>query len=201
LRIHCLLFASVYLLGCSGGPSRVEPPDVDPEAAAAEALELYDTDNNGTLNETELAGCPGMLAARGAYDADTSGEITAEEIAERLEALHKYGVGLTRLQCEVRLNGRPLAGAEVEFEPEAYLGDEMLPAYGTTNDRGLAQMAIPAESLPSEQQRLKAIQYGTYKVRITHPQTALPARYNAETTLGYETRAGDPFASFSLRAP
>jgi len=197
----CFLLFTNYLMGCSRGPARVNPPHIDLESAAEEAIQLYDTDKDGSLNEAELAHCPGMLAERAAYDTDANGLITRDEITERIKSLRKYGVGLTRLQCEVRVNGRPLDGAAVRFDPEPYLGDEIKPAIGTTNQRGLAQMAIPAEELPRAQQGLKAIHYGTYKVRITHPKISLPPKYNTQTTLGYETRTGDPYASYSLTVP
>jgi hypothetical protein len=140
-----------------------------------------------------------MLSELAAYDSDGNGAVSSEEISTRLSALLKYGVGLTSLRCEVRMNGRPLQGADVLFEPEPYLGEEVKSARGKTNARGMAQMAIPAEELPASQQALKAIHFGTYKVRITHAKA--PPKYNAETTLGYETRSGDPFAAFNLKAP
>ena len=62
------------------------------------------------------------------------------EITNRLKELLKYGVGLTSLKCEVRVNGRPLNDAHIVFEPEPYLGNEVKAAIGTTNGRGLAQM-------------------------------------------------------------
>lgn len=177
----------------------MKPPHIDPSDAADEALNLYDADNDGSLNKTELVKCPGILNELTEYDADGNQSISADEITKRLTALLKYGVGLTSLKCEVRVNGKPLSNAAVLFEPEPYLGDEIKPAHGTTNGRGLAQMAIPADQLPASQQAIKAIHFGTYKVRITHPQ--LPSKYNTDTILGYETRAGDPFASFLLKVP
>jgi hypothetical protein len=52
--------------------------------------------------------------------------------------------------------------------------------------------------LPENVRTMKLLQYGTYKVRITHPKIQLPAKYNTETTLGYETKMGSPFATFAL---
>ena len=39
---------------------------------------------------------------------------------------------------------------------------------------------------------------GTFKVRVTHPTIALPARYNTATELGYETESGNPNVQFVL---
>jgi hypothetical protein len=191
----------MWLVGCSRGPSRILPPDVDPEKSADEAIGLYDADKNGSLNGVELEACPGMLGEMKAYDTDADGSVSRDEIAARITALRKHGVGLTRVNCNVSLNGRGLNNATIAFEPEPYLGNEVKAAQGVTNERGMAQMAIPAEELPADQRDLKAIHYGTYKVRITHPTIKLPAKYNTDTILGYESRPGDPFATFTLKAP
>jgi hypothetical protein len=195
------LLLMIWLMGCSRGPGRVKPPDIDPENSASAALSLYDSDKDGSLNKEELAKCPAMFLEVKAYDADADGLVTRDEIAARIWALRKHGVGLTRLNCDVSVNGRGLKDALVQFEPESYLGEEIKAAQGVTNERGVAQMAIPADQLPSDQQDLKAIHYGTYKVRITHPTVKLPAKYNTETTLGYESRPGDPYATFTLKVP
>jgi hypothetical protein len=192
---------SLIFVGCSRGPSRIKPPHIDPEDSADEALTLYDANKDGLLDKAELANCPAMLAELTAYDVDSNGSASREEIIGRITDLRKHGVGLSRLNCNVSLNGRGLENASVEFEPESYLGDEIQKAFGTTNARGVAQMAIPAEELPEDQRDLKGIHYGTYKVRINHPTIKLPPKYNVETTLGYESRPGDPFARFNLTTP
>ena len=186
------------MIGCSRGPSRIKPPDVDPESAADAAIELYDSDKNGALSATELEKCPGILAELKKYDSDANGAVSRDEIVFRISALRRHSVGLTRLNCDVKLNGRGISNAAIEFEPEPYLGEEVKTARGTTNERGVAQMAIPSEELPEDQRDLKAVHYGTYKVRITHPTIELPPKYNTETTLGYESRPGDPYAAFVL---
>ena len=195
------LLVVACLGGCSYGPSRITPPKIDPERAATEAIGLYDADKDGSLNAAEVAKCPGMFAEIKSYDRDGNGLVSREEISARIKELRSHGVGLTRLNCEVSLNGRGLKDATVEFEPEPYLGNEIQVATGVTDADGVAQMAIPDDKLPANQKGLKAIHYGTYKVRITHPTTKLPAKYNKETTLGYESRPGDPFAKYSLKTP
>jgi hypothetical protein len=191
---------TICVIGCSRGPGRIKPPDVDPVSAAGNAMELYDVDKNGSLSEAELEKCPGIKEAMKVYDVDGNGSVSREEIAARITELHKHGVGLTRLMCDVTLNGRGLKDATVEFEPETYLGNEIMPAQGVTNERGLAEIAIASDMLPEDQRDLKAIHYGTYKVRITHPSIKLPPKYNTDTTLGYESRPGDPYATFALKS-
>jgi hypothetical protein len=200
-RKFSLLLLTICLVGCSRGPSRIKPPDIDPEDSADEAIGLYDADKNGALSKAEMEKCPGMLAEIKSYDADSNGSVSRDEIAARIIELRKHGVGLTRLNCNVSVNGRGLDNATIQFEPEPYLGQEIKAAHGVSNERGVAQMAIPAEELPADQRDLKAIHYGTYKVRISHPTIKLPAKYNTDTTLGYESRPGDPHATFTLKVP
>lgn len=193
--------AGLFLLavvGCSGKPSAVTVPEVDPATAAAEAMKTYDADGNGALSTEELAKCPGMLMKLSAYDIDKNGFVEQAEIAQRLGELFKHNPGATQLNCAVLYRGRPLPDAEVAFEPEQYLGGEIQPARGVTDAAGVAAIGISPEFLPEHLHRLKALHYGTFKVRVTHPTIALPARFNATTELGYETESGNPNVTFVL---
>jgi hypothetical protein len=190
----CLL----ALLGCTRGPGRFEAPGVDPEAAAAEAIEIYDTNGNMALGQDELAKCPGILSKLSLYDQDGNGSVAEEEIARRLDDLLKGGTGGTTLIATVVYQGRPLGGATVVLEPEAYLGDEVQTAQGITSGAGSTGLGIPPECVPEHLRRIKSVHYGTFKVRITHPTISLPAKYNTETVLGYETEIGNPYVRFTL---
>jgi hypothetical protein len=72
------------------------------------------------------------------------------------------------LSCEVRRAGQPLAGAQVTFEPEDFLGGAVHAASGTTESDGRVQLSV------AEEFRLRpevlAVEIGLYKVRIAHPQ-------------------------------
>jgi hypothetical protein len=195
------LFA-VTMLACCVSCSKtrkISPPSINPDIAADEALSLYDDNSDGMLNEQELVDCPAMLAMLSAYDADGSGSVDRQEIVAHIEEMWGHRVGLTQLQCAVRYNGRPLRDAIVEFDPEPYLGEGLVPAQGITDKSGYATIKIPDDQLPSELRGLPGLRYGTYKVRITHPKLKLPARFNDNTTLGFETTVGNRHASFSLK--
>jgi hypothetical protein len=197
LYLHAIPFA---LIGCSGGPARIPAPEIDPQAAADQAIDLYDKNGDTRLDNAELAACPGIREMLSLYDQDGSGSVDREEIVQRLSGLLQNRIGLTQLRTRVTYRGRPLSGATVVFDPESYLGEEIQPAKGTTDAHGSAQMSVATEHLPEHVQNMRLVHCGTFKVRITHPQIKLPPMYNTETTLGYETRLGDPFASFSLTA-
>lgn len=188
----------MVLTGCSGGAQRFEAPSVDHDAAAQQAVELYDKDGNGALSEGELAACPAILGKLSFYDANGDKKVDKDEIATHLKKL-LAGTGGTQLNAMVSYKGKPLSGAEVVLEPEPFLGDEVQSARGVTDSSGSAQLAIPPEFMPEHAQRLKAVHYGLFKVRITHPSVSLPPKYNSETELGYETEPGNPLVRFDLK--
>lgn len=173
-------------------------PHVDPVAASEGAIELYDTNGDGQLSEQELAACPGILSKLSIYDGDGNKSVTREEIEARLRAFFPKHVGVTKLSAYVSLDGQPLPGATVKFVPEKYLGDEVQMAGGVTTDRGNATIDIRDQDSPDTEQGLNGIHFATYRVEITHPTISIPAKYNTDTTLGYETERGNPATSFEL---
>jgi hypothetical protein len=198
VRAAALLLCAPIGTGCGGAPDAFEAPVVATAAAAAEAIELYVRDRSGALSREELRHCPGILTKLTAYDANVDGAVSQREIESRLGELFEHGAGGTQLNILVTFQGRPLAGADIVLEPEPYLGDGVQPATGKTNGSGAAQMGIPAAYLPSHLQRLKAVHYGTYKVRVTHASTLIPEKYNVKTEIGYETEVGNPFLRVEL---
>jgi hypothetical protein len=191
---------TVFIGGCSGGPEGVKPPKINASSAAQQAIELYDTNHDGKLSQEELAKCPGILISLDGYDTNHDKFVDQQEIQDHLEYLLRNGTGATQLACNVTYQGSPLAGAKVVFEPEPYLGNDIQTAEGVTNNTGAAGLGMPPEKAPAALKNMKLIQYGTFKVRITHPTIKLPPKYNTETTLGYETIPGQPTVSFALNA-
>jgi len=163
-------------------------------------MELYDTDGDKKLSEAERKACPGLEVSLSIYDKDGDGSISQEEIVDRLTLFITQSVALARLSAKVRFNGRPLNDATIRLVPEPYLGDELKTAIGKTRGKGGASVAVPDEELPENQKGIRGIHLGTYKVEITHPSAKIPARYNTETTLGYEATPGNPFVTFELKS-
>ena len=197
LRRICLL-SFLTFAGCSGAPDRFDAPTVDVDAAAEQAMELYDANDDGALGKEELVKVPGILARISAYDANANSSVEPDEIQKQLGRLLNR-TGGTQLSVLVMHNGRPLRGATVVMEPEPYLGDQIQKAESLTDGAGVAEMSIPPEYAPEHLRRLKTVHYGTFKVRITHPSVQLPSEYNTESQLGYETEPGKPTVTFDLQ--
>jgi hypothetical protein len=200
IRLLALSVICAGVVGCSGGPPALRPPVLDPESAAKEAVALYDKDGDGILTADELKACPGILVSLELYDQDGDGSVTEAEIAARLSDFVDRNVALSRLSATVLLDRRPLGGATIRLVPEPYLGEEIKQAVGTTRKGGSGSVAVADEDLPDNQKGIRGIHSGTYRVEITHPEISIPAKYNTETTLGYETKPGDPYATFELKS-
>jgi hypothetical protein len=194
LRLLAYPLAVAALGGCSSGPSRIEPPRIDADEAAAEAMETYDKDGDGSVDAAELDAAPSLKAAMATLDADKDGKVTAAEVTERIETWQATRGGITSVLVYVTLDGRPLPEATVTFEPELFLGEEIQAAAGVTNLEGVAAPIIPKENRPAPTTP-PGMQIGLYKVRVSkkvNGSETIPARYNVETTLGQQVAPDDP---------
>jgi hypothetical protein len=196
MRIVLVGLCAIITAGC-GGLSTVEPPDVDADEAAAAAIAEYDSDGDEFLSAEELSKLPALKLA--SCDTDSDKKVSADEIAARIRQWSEGETGILSFYCNVTLDGAVLEGAEVTLDPEAFLGDAVKPAKGTMRSDG-AILKIDPKLLPADQQLLRGVQPGLYKVRITHPTKKIPARYNTQTTLGQEVLPGTTGASYVLRS-
>jgi len=176
----------LFVVGCTGRPSRVKPPAIDPDQAGQSAMTEYDQDGDGVLSTEELDQCPAVKGALASYDTNGDQSVSGDEIAARIRAWQETKVGLASMGCTVLLNGRPLEGATVKFVPESFLGEAIKTASGTTQATGRASISVAEADLPSDQKGLTGAQLGAYKVEITHPTRNIPPMYNTQTTLGQE---------------
>lgn len=176
--------------GCSQGPGRIATPDVDADDAASQAIELYDKNADARLDATELAACPSLSAALPIYDGDQDGALAEAEIAAGIGSWAAARVGAIPLPFRVMLDGRPLAGAKLKLTPAPFLGEAIKPAIGESDATGGGTFTMAPEDRPANvPKNLPVMQPGLYTVEITHPTTKVPAKYNAESTLGLEAAA------------
>ena len=181
-----LFFALVVSLGCDNGPPALELPELDPAKAAKQAITDADKNNDGILSKKELAMYPAVRARFNEYNTDNNDSISAEEIEKHLQAWRDRGAAIRSISCIVTLNGKPLPGAHVEFTPEPFLEPGIKPATGVTGPRGRAALTMSKDDLPNDLINFKGVHLGIYKVRITHPNKKISAKYNTSTTLGEE---------------
>jgi hypothetical protein len=175
----------VLLSGCGGGAVSVDRPSVDGAAAAADALKTYDANGDQSLDATELAKAPGLLALVPSADGNSDGNVTSEELSTRFDQLMGSRASFANITVNVSLDTQPLSDATVKFVPLEIFGDSVPPAEATTDRSGAASPAIAADRLPAEAPAgLNIVFPGPYKVEITHAQTTLPERYNTATELG-----------------
>ncbi|MFO0911993.1 MAG: hypothetical protein U0795_03475 [Pirellulales bacterium] len=167
------------IAGCFG-PKAMPTPVWNPDVAADNCMKQYDTDSDGSLNKKELAASPGLNAAVSYLDADGDKKLSREEIRARIQLYQETKVNKQQL-CRVTIGETPVMDAEVEFVPEDFLKEFIVPARGSVppgSQDGIVIMS--SEGLPD------AVQVGLYKVKITSPSMKIPPQYNEETTLGYE---------------
>jgi hypothetical protein len=179
---------SLPIASCNRGPAAVRPPAIDPSSAGSQAMEQYDTDGDGVVKGAELDKAPGLKAALPRLDSDNDGGVSADDIAARVEKWQSTEAGLMSFSFLVTLDGSPLADANVTFEPEAFLGDELQAAVGQTNGFGSGGATIPKENRPAPTTP-PGMHLGLYKVKISKlvgGKEIVPHKYNEDTVLGQE---------------
>jgi hypothetical protein len=176
--VVCLLVLS----GCSQAPRAVTHPVASGSTCAAEALKLYDKNGDSALDGDELKACPGLQAAVERVDTDHDRKLSAEEIAKRIDDLRSSTAVVITAIVAVRRGGAPLSGAQIVVEPEPFMEGLPMPAVAVTDDRGEV-------SLAGQNAKFSGLYCGMYRVRVSKQQQGretIPARYNTETTLGFE---------------
>ena len=192
LLSNLLLLASVLPLGCVCGCSRTPPrpegPSLDPARIAQGAMAQYDANSDGKLDAEELKQSPPLTEAMETMDADNDGTLTAAEIENRIKAWLDSRVVVITQTTQVTLDGNPLEGATVTYEPEEFFGPAYLPTSAVTDEIGCADVQ-------GHNTRYPGLYLGLYRVRISkevNGRETLPARYNTDTQLAKEVAPGAP---------
>jgi hypothetical protein len=189
------------LAGCRNGARGVA--SLDAEAAATGAMLQWDKNGDMRIAGIELDASASLRAGIHAYDANLDGAVSRDEFAQRIVAIQKLPRGNTIFRCQVLRQGRPLVGAQVRLVPESFLIPAIAPASGATDQYGQCLVLIEAMDW-SERERLNyGLDCGLYRVEITHPELAIPPRYNTASELGVDvaldTGRGGESATFDLK--
>ena len=193
MRLKLALPPIVTLLVAAGcGPEAVPEASFSPSDIGSAAISQYDTDGDQKLSKTELKACPAILSSLEAYDQNSDDKVDASEIQARLEPFLTKGISYMAQSCIVTFRNQPLPDATVVLEPEEFMGPTVLSAEGIADRKG-------GVSFDAGQGYGACI--GVFKVRVTHPDKQIPAKYNTETTLGLEvdpTLANTPIPVFEV---
>jgi hypothetical protein len=196
----CLALGAAALAGCSGRPAPPQTPRFDAATAGRAAIAMYDSDGDGKLDAAELERCPALKMALDRADTDGDGALSADEIAARINAWFGSGTVVMDGTTRVTLDGKPLVGAEVVFEPEECLGSGFKTCRGVTDQFGHAFVTGADPKYPG-------VYVGAYRVRISKivdGRETILDRYNTRSELGYEVADDLPFAQglieFHLRS-
>jgi hypothetical protein len=161
---------------------RVNPPALSPAEAAKQAMTNYDTNKDGFLDAAELEKSPPLKAALERIDANKDGKLSAEEIESRLRTYRDNNIGMMATTARIFLDTVPLEGAKVTLVPEPFLGSAFKRATGVTNDNGYVAFQTDGESV-------EGVACGLYRLEVSKNdggKEIIPARYNVQTTLGFE---------------
>jgi hypothetical protein len=181
-------------ISCSSSPKRVTQPSIDASRAGSQAMEMYDTNHDGIVSGEELEHAPALKAAMQRLDTNGDKGVSADEVAARVAEWKRQGIGLINFSFRVTLDGSPLGGATVTFEPEAFLGTEVKPASCVTNANGDGGATIAKEDRPDPKSP-PGMNLALYKVKFSkmvNGKETIPAKYNSATIVGQEAAADVP---------
>lgn len=183
---------SVLAIGCSRGPGALHPPQVDAAAAADAAIAEFDRNSDGALSKDEWSASGALMAVAERYDQNSDGRLQVGEIRSGIEGWQENAIGPRPVPFTVHWNNRPLAGATVRLVPASFMQDVLPQATAETGGGGGGHLAMAEEDRPKNAPNMPLVQPGLYNVEITHPSIEIPAKYNAQTTLGIEITSSNP---------
>ncbi len=172
------------LTGCSG--TSIVEPGFNPKTAAAQAMDLYDTNRDGAIDTAELVNAASLRAVLPKADTDGDGRLTQAELATRFGTYRAGELLVTTFPCSITLDGQPLVGEDVQLIPEPFMGDAYEVASATTSTGGQAVLSAPSVTARG----FSGVFCGVYRVEISSKNGAgeetIPANYNSASELGQE---------------
>lgn len=182
--------ALLSVAGCGSQPERVIVPKYNPNAFAKSLIERCDADASGTISKQEATRAPGLVANFSRYDTDGDSAISQAELAARAQLWADRGDGLVSIRCVVKQNGRQLKNVTVKLIPDESLEGVIQPAETVSHEARASSLSIPPELKSEAHQKLTGMQYGLYRIEVSHPDmTLVPAADSAGCDISPEDQA------------
>ena len=192
-----LLSLTAMVLGCLGGSPAPKIPKIDARASANAAMDEYDTNKDGFIDQAELKNAPSLKEAEKMIDSNSDGKLSREEIEQRLNKYSGQGMALMSFSCAVIIDGARKADIEVEMVPEKFMLEAIKVAKGKTDLNGMVRFK-------QEDQEFEGVAPGFYKIKVVKVGSlVIPIRFNENSTIGKEIaldRMGRGGDSFDIKA-
>jgi hypothetical protein len=179
--LSLVVLMTAFAGGC--GESKVPAPPIKPADLARAVMEQCDKNHDNKIDAAEAKQFPGLQAALDTMDPNHQGSLTETQIAARIQQWANGDLRVVTPFLTVTLDGKPLEGATVTLEPEAFMGPDYHSVTAVTGADG--SCAVTGDNL-----KVPGVYVGLYRVKITKSGEKLPAKYNTQTTLGLEVAPG-----------
>ena len=195
----CLGLALI-VAGCARRPDIMISPKWHATATGKQAIEFYDDNDDGKIDDEELRQCPGLLDLLSVGDTNSDGALSPEEISARIERYELSGFVLVPFELQIKDGGVPVVGVVVTMIPEKLVADTIEPATGVTDSVG---RVIPTIDHPDAATGvLRGLRPGMYRCEISLKSSQgdekLPAEYNTASKLGFEIGPGHHIDSLNV---
>ena len=203
-RFDTFLFGCLSLVligvGCAQRPNIMIPPKWDSTATAERAIELYDNNEDGKIDDEELRQCPGVRDLLSVADADGDRTLSPAEISARIEWYKTSGFVLVPFEIQIKNDGKPVVGAKVTMIPEKLLAGTVEPATGVTDSVG---RVIPTIDHPDTANGiLRGLRPGMYRCQISvvsfQDNKTRPAKYDTVSDFGFEIGPGHHIGGLTI---
>ncbi len=184
------ILALIFFAGCSRLPSAPKLPSVSPKRAAAKAMSLYDANEDGKIDRSEISKSFALMWASYWMNQDKDRSLSEVEIADRIRSWQNSGTHMMPVSFTVSLDGEPLAGVTVTLEPAEFLGSAYPRVEAVTNYKGKAYFKGPDPKFPG-------VFVGCYNVlvsKVVDGEETLSERYTSRPVMGFEVCQENWFA-------
>jgi hypothetical protein len=159
-----------------GGCSTASPASIlrtgAPGEAAAKVMDLHDANKDGKLDKRELAVASSLTGSLRHIDANRNGAIDLAEMQSRFAA-HDNMPDLASFDVQIVANRAPLAGAEVTFTPEPFMGEGKQSYAGVTAENGVCGLRGQVANVPG-------VPVGFYQAKIIHGPSGVDVTHGCE---------------------